>query len=624
MRQIAPLLLVLISVAATIFAYLQALNFPLVIDDQIYLNSKLSGLPPSELWRLLIEPYNIFDFLPLRDLSYWLELTLNGLNPPLFRIDNIILYLSCLPLVYATTVCLWRYYRPTDEDASWAAATVTALFALHPAHVEAVVWISGRKDILSTLFSLLALWLAVNAKREQGLSPAYAAGALLALLAAMLSKATAIAVAPVITLLWICFWHDIPKLQRRPAQILWSLASLLFAACVTMIFTSNSLIKEPIYFGVEMITRALAVLGWMARLSVSAEGRHFFYPVLDDPYLPVMVALGGAVLAASVFGGITLMRRPSLEKFAAIVFLLLCIPYTQLIPFLTPSLVADRWLSLAMWPVLLLLVALAWRFKPMPRSVIILVFALAWGFQTMERPRDWRSFATLAETDIRAYPWYDIPVMYKIVNVDLPKGMVIDAREMANKITEPQFKSLMTRIIDAEYALHVDAIATGNPQNAMYLLEQAELDPKYSPVQAKWNPAYATFIKYYLTILTKEWKFLAKHFPDDVTVSYNTGLWLMKVHTYNEAKVYLHAAVESQRLPESMRGMAFMNYGLALLESGQTAEAESPLLAALVQSPPNFKAYCSLSKLYKYNGQIDRASRAEAECLKLTPSGGMK
>jgi Flp pilus assembly protein TadD len=40
--------------------------------------------------------------------------------------------------------------------AAWSSAMVAALFALHPLHVESVAWVAERKDVLSTMFGLLA------------------------------------------------------------------------------------------------------------------------------------------------------------------------------------------------------------------------------------------------------------------------------------------------------------------------------------------------------------------------------------------------------------------------------------------------------------------------------------
>ena len=42
--------------------------------------------------------------------------------------------------------------------AFWRSAVVTAFFAWHPLHVEAVAWIADRKDVLSGFFWMLALW----------------------------------------------------------------------------------------------------------------------------------------------------------------------------------------------------------------------------------------------------------------------------------------------------------------------------------------------------------------------------------------------------------------------------------------------------------------------------------
>ena len=40
----------------------------------------------------------------------------------------------------------------------WRGALVAALFAIHPLHVEPVVWISSRKDVLSTFFWMLTMY----------------------------------------------------------------------------------------------------------------------------------------------------------------------------------------------------------------------------------------------------------------------------------------------------------------------------------------------------------------------------------------------------------------------------------------------------------------------------------
>ena len=620
--QFAPLVLVVVSAMAAACACLQVIDAPFIYDDNIYItnNTELKGLHLTELWRLFVEPYNsMSEFLPLRELSYWFDITLFGMNPSAFRMHNILLYLLCLPLVYATTLELWRYFRPADAaSAPWTAATVTALFALHPAHVEAVVWISGRKDVLSALFSLLALWLAVRARREHGLSAPHAATTLFALLAAMLSKATAVAVAPVIALLWAMFWLDIPKPDRRRSLLLWPLASLLLAACIALIFATIITTRTPLYFGVEAATRSLAILGWLARLAVSPENRHFFYPVFEDPDLPVMVTTGVAVLAAAVAGGIAILHKRSLESFTLLTFFLVCMPSIQLIPYTLPSLVSDRFLFLAVWPVILLIIVLSWRLKPAPRTTLLLVIALAWSFQTVERPRDWRSFEAMVDTDLRVYPGYHMPAMHKIVVICLDQALYNDANETANRVADPVFRNILIEIIRADYAVRVKTITTGKPQEAMSLLWKLGIDLKQRPVQTKWDSTINYFWEKGILVLTLEWYSLSVHFPDDVSVRYNAGLSLLNVHKYEEAAVHLRAATESQHLPESVRGTAFYSLGLALKNSGQIAEVEAPLRAALEQSPPDLRAYCLLSKVYKQAGRLEEEARAEAICNGLT------
>lgn len=620
MRQLAPLSLVWASAMIAVAAYLQALNFPFLLDDIAYIvwNTKLPGLHLSELWRLFTEPYNDnFEFLPLRDLSFWVDLKLFGLTPSAFRMHNILLYLLSLPLIYTVTASVWRYFRPADAaSAPWAAAVVTALFALHPALVESVVWISGSKYVLPNLFAMLALGFAINAKRERGLSAPHAIATLIAFVALMLSKSSYVAIAPLIAMLWIMFWHDIPSPNRRRIQLLWPLSILLLAGLMIKIFIASNqgFDSIPFYFGVEAVIRSLASLGWLARLAVSPENRHFFYPVFEDPYLPVMVALGAAVLAGTAASIVIILRRRSLEGFAWVAFLLLCIPYIQLIPHAPPSLVSDRYLALAVWPVILLLVALSWRLSPVPRTVLLLAFALSWSWQTVERSCDWRDFETLVDADLRTYPGYYMPAIYKITSFQLPRGQFREASETAGRITTPEFREIMLDMIRIHHGGDADAVATGKLQEAMVLLWKLEHDLKLPPAQAQWNSPVNNLWQRMPFLLAIEWKYLTERFPDDVSVRYNAGLWMLDAHRYDDAVAYLRFATESQQLPISVRGTTFASLGLALMNAGHIAEAEAALRVALEQTPPELRAYCSLTEVYKQSGRIEEAARAGANC----------
>ena len=613
---LAPLALLLACAAIAVSFYLPALHYPFISDDSGYVteNTKLAGLHLTGLWRLFTGPYNDFsEFLPVRDLSYWIDITLFGLNPSAFRVHSIILYLLCLPLVYATTLRLWRYFRPRDAaSASWAAAAVTALFALHPSHTEAVVWIAGRKDVLSGMLSMLALWLAVRAKREQEFSAPYAAATLFVLLAAILAKATAVAVAPVIAILWVIFWRDTPALERSRSLLLWPFASILLATGAALIFASIITTRIPLYFGIEAATRSLAVLGWLARLAVSPESRHFYYPVFEDSNLPAMVALGVVVLVAGVVGMVMMMRRLSLEGFALVVFLLLCGPLLQLIPYTPPSLVSDRFVFLAVWPAVVVLVAMTWRLKPVYRVAILLAIGLAWGLQAAERTRDWRNFEVLVDADFHAFPGYSMPAMYKS-DIQLSKGLIREAGETAAGITNPEVRNSMIKLVKAHQAV-TDADTVENADDAMAILLNFGLDLQQTPIQAQWNSPIGNIWRVNRKYLGYEWQKLAKRFPEDMLLRYNAGSSLLGIRSYEDAIIYLRTATESQRLSALLRGTAYKNLGRALLESGHAAAAEAPLRAALEQSPPEWSAYCSLAEVYTRSSRFEEAASAEAGC----------
>jgi len=110
---------------------------------------------------------------PLTLLSHMLDVALYGLNPGGHHATNLLLHVANSLLLFAVLRSATR--------APWPSALVAALFALHPTHVESVAWVSERKDVLSTLFWLLATASYVAYARRGG-SARYAATALLLLL----------------------------------------------------------------------------------------------------------------------------------------------------------------------------------------------------------------------------------------------------------------------------------------------------------------------------------------------------------------------------------------------------------------------------------------------------------
>jgi tetratricopeptide (TPR) repeat protein len=97
---------------------------------------------------------------PLMWLSHQLACLLFGLNPWGHHLINVLLHAANTALVFLV------FRRMTG--ATWRSLILAALFGLHPLRVESVVWVTERKDVLSTLFWLLTLWAYARYAQETG------------------------------------------------------------------------------------------------------------------------------------------------------------------------------------------------------------------------------------------------------------------------------------------------------------------------------------------------------------------------------------------------------------------------------------------------------------------------
>lgn len=193
-----PRLLLLLPAWLALLFYLPTLTHGLVWDDTYFLLDLPYLRDPSLWWQAVQQPLFVSQnyFRPLPLLMFVVEAGLGGPTAFVFHLVNVLLHVANTLLV----VLLARTVLPTDRRGLWLATGAGLLFALHPALVENVSWISDRFDLLMAFFILLALYM------EQRMQSGGRRNVLLALClcAALLSKETGV-VLLVLLPLWQAF-----------------------------------------------------------------------------------------------------------------------------------------------------------------------------------------------------------------------------------------------------------------------------------------------------------------------------------------------------------------------------------------------------------------------------------
>jgi len=88
-------------------------------------------------------------YIPVTIFSYALEYKLAQYNPVIYHLDNLVLHLIVVLLVYQLSIKMSLSQR--------AAGIACVIFAIHPMHVESYAWVTARKDVLYSIFYLLAM-----------------------------------------------------------------------------------------------------------------------------------------------------------------------------------------------------------------------------------------------------------------------------------------------------------------------------------------------------------------------------------------------------------------------------------------------------------------------------------
>jgi tetratricopeptide (TPR) repeat protein len=596
-----------------LLAYLPGFEAPFFTDDHVYLveNSLLRGVPLAKPWAFFVERTNPFEFLPLRDLSYRLDWALFGANPTGYRIHNLILYALCCAAVWCFVRALcregWRERacaRPLQS--AWIATFATLLFAVHPAHVESVLWVSGRKDLLSGLFGIVALrcFLAGVARGRAHLV-GISSSALL-FLAATLSKATALPIAPVAFLLAYGASLDEKPASRRLLRALvlsspmlvvgvLALALHLFVGADTKILSTASAVRPSAGGALSL---PLLVLGVLVRVALFPLKLRLIYD-FQEPGM--WRALSYMLALATILGGAwslgVLARRRSLMALGGACFVLFCLPFVQLLPFSTWSLMGERFLFMPLLGLSVLFAAFALardgRAGPIVGAVVIGLLLVA----TSLRSFDWRSMQVLLEKNVSTAPRNNNAVSLYVEEL-IGQRRYGEAQRVILPLREQPVREALAGYVRAN-----EALARGDLASARKAIGQILSTAGWEKEKFRSKLAMLALDAGAPDVAAKLFAEVVENSPHRVNYRYNLGLALKRMGRLEEAAVRMEEAIA-----RGFRdGEVWNQLGLLQKNLGRIGEAEQTFLSGIRQAPRHWHAAYNLSRIYLQQERGDEA-----------------
>ncbi len=137
-------------------------------------------------------------YRPMVLASWKLDRLLYGANPRGYHFTNILLHVTITVMAY---LLIWMFTKKLR-----VALPAAALFAIHPIHVEAIAWISGRTDTVTAFFYLLSmLCFLKSSEKKDSRQNNLKHVALVSGICAMLSKEIALTLPIVITTMDILY-----------------------------------------------------------------------------------------------------------------------------------------------------------------------------------------------------------------------------------------------------------------------------------------------------------------------------------------------------------------------------------------------------------------------------------
>jgi len=346
-----------------------------------------------------IGDYHTGYYRPLINLSYWIDYKLWGMNAPGFRTTNLIFhYMSCLLLFQILILLINDRY-----SAFWS----TMIFALHPVNTESVSFILSRNNILVTLFALSSFYFYIKALSQRSYTSLILSA--ISFTGALFSKEFGVMVLPIFFL-----YHRF--LSKEKGDVLKELTSyvpflliLIFYFIARKGVTSSLLTSldmghlwSRVYFSPYLILLSFKLIFFPFEL-------HSFvlsYPSTFFDWHAILSIVLFLLIGTALWIG----RNDKLLIFSGLSFLVTIFPVLNIIPTVSISLVAMRWLY---FPFVFISVGLAWviqkaivRRKMLTTSLLCITICYFGTYSYFLNKNLWHDEGTFFNQEVRNFNNY--------------------------------------------------------------------------------------------------------------------------------------------------------------------------------------------------------------------------
>lgn len=436
--------------------FLPTLFHSFFADDHIYLafkNKLLRNTEWHEVYRLLWERANPWEYLPLRDLSYWLDLRIYGTEGIGLHFSNLVWYGLSAASAWFLFREIVRLYKPTwAARASTLAWCGTVVFLAHPVHVEAVAWVASRKDLMSATFALLSSFVLLRGIRLNW-SVSYTMLAAALFLCACFSKAAVLTIVLFQSALILAAWRITPAEYKlyKLAALLTLLGIAIFAATVHMKTGATTGIRlENTLSSMETVERSSRILAALVKLLLIPSSLGIYHDVYALG--PWHWLVSTTVLLATIAAFLYLPIKPNLSALGLILMLAPIPPYLQLAPFATWSLASERFVFTSVAGLSLIVMGLLTKLSARSSLILLLVLTFPFGVLTWKRTSEWEYPSTLYEREYERQPWFHNTIRDRIQTVLLPEKNYAEAERLAKTLNRPYATDALLGMIAVEKA----------------------------------------------------------------------------------------------------------------------------------------------------------------------------